>query len=145
MGPRTDDTDEALLSRVAAGDRAAFSTLYRRHLNAVIAYARRRMPEPDLAFDVAAETWAAVAVGAAGYDGRGPAIGWIFGIARNQLATAMRRLQVEDSARRQLGCEPITLTDADLERVEDRASAGSVALEAALTRLPDGVRQALLA
>jgi DNA-directed RNA polymerase specialized sigma24 family protein len=54
MDDRT-ETDEALLHRIAEGDRSAFPVLYRRHLDAVIAFVMRRVPEPDLAFDVAAE------------------------------------------------------------------------------------------
>ena len=53
--------DRRLLERIARGDDAAFSAFYRAHLNAVVAYLRRRVPEPELAFDLAAETFAVVA------------------------------------------------------------------------------------
>ena len=50
---------------------------------------------------------------------RGPAVAWLYGIARRQLAHAARRGAVEDSARRGLGVPPLTLTDAGIERVEE--------------------------
>jgi len=138
-------SDEMLLQQIAVGDRSAFSVLYRRHLDGVLSYARRRVPEPEIAFDIAAETFAVVAVNAEAYEGRGPAVGWIFGIARNQVATALRKSRVEEQARQRLGLEPIVLTDADLERVEERAAAGSEAMTAAVAALPEPIRQALLA
>ena len=53
--------DRRLLQRIARGDEAAFSAFYRAHLNAVVAYLRRRVPDGELAFDLAAETFAVVA------------------------------------------------------------------------------------
>jgi hypothetical protein len=46
-------TDEELLS--AQGDDEALAVFYRRHLDAVVAYLRRRVPAPEHAFDLAAE------------------------------------------------------------------------------------------
>jgi RNA polymerase sigma-70 factor (ECF subfamily) len=140
-----DITDEALLRRVAEGDGTAFADLYRRHLNVVLAYVRRRISQPELVFDITAETFAAVALDAASYRGGAPVIGWICGIARNQLGTALRKQRVEDDARRRLGLEPVVLSDADIERVEERVTAGAAGLEAALAGLPELHRQALLA
>jgi RNA polymerase sigma-70 factor (ECF subfamily) len=48
--------------------------------------------------------------------------GWLLGIARNKLRESQRRGRVEDSSRRRVGAEPVSLTDADLERVEELAS-----------------------
>jgi hypothetical protein len=42
--------------------------------------------------------------------------------ARNKLLESRRRKRVEDSARRRLRLEPVSLSDADLERVEELAS-----------------------
>ncbi len=130
--------DSTLLRRIAAGDDAAFSAFYRAHLNAVVAFFRRRVPDPELAFDLAAETFAAVVTGASTYDGSGPPAAWLFGIARNKLRESLRRGRVEDEARRALGLEPVRLDDEDLERVEERAAAGGPVLERALAALPGG-------
>lgn len=137
--------DAKLLRRIAAGDDAAFSAFYRAHLNAVVAYLRRRVPEPELAFDLAAETFAVVAARADSYDGSGPEAAWLYGIARNKLRESLRRGRVESSARAVLGLEPVTLTDHDLERVEERAAAGGPQLDRALAALPEPIRAALLA
>ena len=59
--------DRELLRRIARGDEKAFAAFYREYLDAVVAYLRRRVPEPELAFDLAAETFAAVATGAGRY------------------------------------------------------------------------------
>ena len=138
-------TDEQLLARIAAGDEDAFSTLYRRHLDGVVSFLRRRVPSPELAFDLAAETFAAIVDGAAGYRRDGPAVGWIYGIARNKLRESLRRGQVEASARERLALEPVALTDEALELVEERARRGDDGLEAALAALPAATRDAVLA
>jgi RNA polymerase sigma factor (sigma-70 family) len=136
--------DRDLLRRIAAGDDAAFSAFYRSHLDAVIAFFRRRVPDPELAFDLAAETFAAVVIGAGSFGGDGPAVAWLYGIARNKLRESFRRGRVEDDARRRVGMEPVVLDDLDLERVEHRAVAGADVLARELAALPEPTRRALL-
>jgi RNA polymerase sigma-70 factor (ECF subfamily) len=137
--------DRDLLRRIAAGDDDAFSAFYRAHLDAVVAFFRRRVPDGELAFDLAAETFAAVVIGATSYAGDGPAAAWLYGIARNKLRESLRRGRVEDGARRRLGIEPVLLDDRDLERVEERAVAGGDCLARELAELPEPTRRALLA
>jgi RNA polymerase sigma factor (sigma-70 family) len=138
--------DEAgLLRRIAAGDDDAFSLFYRAHLDAVVAFFKRRVGERELAFDLTAETFAAVVVSAGAYTGDGPPVGWLFGIARNKLRESLRNDRVADAARHRLGMEPIVLDDAALERVEERAGSGDGALQRALAELPSDTRAALLA
>lgn len=139
------DEDAHLLQRTADGDDAAFAILYRRHRDVVVAYLRRRVAEPEVAFDLTAETFAQVILSAGTYRGDGPVIGWVLGIARNQLADAVRRGQVEDRARRRLALEPTFLDDDDLERIEERAAAADDRLEDALAALNPPIRAALLA
>ena len=111
--------DRRLLRRIAAGDDKAFSAFYRAHLNALVAFFRRRVPDPELAFDLAAETFAVVAARADTFHGSGEPVAWLYGIARNKLRESLRRGRVEDEARRALGLPPAGLDDPDLERVED--------------------------
>jgi predicted RNA polymerase sigma factor len=92
--------DQRLLQRIADGDDAAFGAKYRAHLDAVVAYLRRRVPEPELAFDLAAETFAVVVARAGSYDGSGPPVAWLFGIARNKLRESLPHGRVESDARR---------------------------------------------
>lgn len=141
--PLPDDRD--LLRRIAAGGDAAFSAFYRCHLDAVIAFFRCRVAEPELAFDLAAETFAAVVIGARSFDGEGTAAAWLFGIARNKLRESYRRGRIEADARQRLGVEPVVLDDLDLQRVEDRAVTGAADLDRELAALPEPTRRALLA
>jgi RNA polymerase sigma-70 factor (ECF subfamily) len=137
--------DRTLLERIARGDDAAFSAFYRTHLNAVVAFFRRRVSEPELAFDLAAETFAAVAARPDAWDGSGEPVAWLFGIARNKLRESLRRGRVEDEARRALQLPRVALEDEDLARVEERAAAGGPELDRALAALPGPIRDALLA
>jgi RNA polymerase sigma-70 factor (ECF subfamily) len=138
-------TDEQLLGRIAAGDEAAFAAFYRRHLDPVVAFLRSRVRAPEQAFDLAAETFAVVALRAGGFRAEGPATAWLYGIARNLLRDSLRRGRIEDDARRRLGVEPTPLTDADLLAVDERAAAGDDALGLALAELPEETRLALVA
>lgn len=140
-----DDEEGVLLRRMAMGDDGAFSVLYRRHLNPVVAYFSHRVRDPELAVDLAAETFAAVVVDAGRWTGEGPAIAWLYGIARNKLRESLRRGRIEDGARRRLALEPVVVEDDDLAHVEERAVAGGPILNAALAQLPEQTRRALLA
>jgi RNA polymerase sigma factor (sigma-70 family) len=118
-------TDEELMAALAGGDADAFSSFYRRHLPAVSAYFARRVGDREAAFDLTAETFAAVVVSAARFDPRrGPAVAWLLGIASHKLTDSLRRRRVESEARRRLALEPLTITDADLERVDEAARIG---------------------
>jgi RNA polymerase sigma factor (sigma-70 family) len=138
-------TDEELLARTARGDDDAFAAFYRRHLDPVIAYLRQRVAAPEQAFDLAAETFAVVALEAGRFRGDATATAWLYGIARNLLRESLRRGRIEAGARRRLGVEPTPLGDEDLLAVEERATAGSASLDAALGELPEPTRRALLA
>src|SRR3954447_17185424 len=92
--------DDELLSR-ARRDPSAFGTFYERHERLVLGYFMRRTQDPELAADLAAETFAVALVAARKYRGDGaPASAWLVGIARNTLFSSLRRSQVEDRARR---------------------------------------------
>ncbi|MES1193937.1 MAG: RNA polymerase sigma factor [Solirubrobacterales bacterium] len=139
------DPDDELLRRVVAGDDDAYAVFYRRHLDGVLAFLRRRVAQPELAFDLAAETFAAVILAAPDRRGDGEPAAWLYGIARNKLRESLRRGRVEDAARRRLGLEPVDLHDADLSAVEERATAGATQLSTMLAELPEATRQALVA
>jgi RNA polymerase sigma factor (sigma-70 family) len=138
------DDDGELLRRIAAGDEEAFAAFYRAHLDAVVAFFRRRLCDAELAFDLTAETFAAVVVSAGSWQQSAPATAWLYGIARNKLRESLRTGKVEEAARRKLGMERVALHDGDLERVEERAVTGRVELERELAALPAPVREALL-
>lgn len=135
-------SDEDLLTAARRGDADAFAVFYRRHAGAITAFHRRRVPSPELAFDLTAETFASLVSALDRFDpARGSARGWLFAIAANEWRQALRRLQVEDRARRALALEPIVLDDAALARVEERAAGGE--LERLMASLPAAEREAV--
>ncbi len=96
--------DDSLLALAAKGDGDAFAAFYRRHADLVLGYLRPRVAEPEQAFDLAAETFAAALVSVRRYrPGRGPAAAWLLGIARHKLLESLRRGRIEAKARRRLG------------------------------------------
>jgi RNA polymerase sigma factor (sigma-70 family) len=138
--------DDRLLAR-SSRDPAAFGTFYERHEQLVLGYLVRRVRDPELAADLAAETFAAALVAARRFRAGGaPASAWLVGIARNVLASSVRRAQVEDRARRRLGMEPIAIDDELLARIERLG--GDARVEALLARLTpeqsDAVRARVL-
>jgi RNA polymerase sigma-70 factor (ECF subfamily) len=113
-----DRSDEDLLL-ATRHEPQAFALFYRRHVRALAAYFWRRSRDAELAADLTAETFAAALDGCHRFDaGRGPAIGWLYGIAHRQLANVARRGAVETRARRRLGMARIELDDGELERIE---------------------------
>jgi RNA polymerase sigma factor (sigma-70 family) len=129
-------------------DPAAFVALYRLHSPAVVAFLLRRTGDPDVAADLTAETFAAALAGVQRFDpARGPAVAWLFGIARHQLALWQRRGRVDERARRRMGMERLEPTPAALERLVATAEREStaVALREALDELPAEQRTAVTA
>jgi RNA polymerase sigma factor (sigma-70 family) len=144
---RKDAQDAELLLAAAGGDDRAFAEFYGRWLSVVTGYHLRRVRSRELAFDLTAETFAAVIADIGRFDpSRGSAAGWLFEIAEHKLLDSWRRTRVESSARERLGHEPLILDDRDLERVEELASLGDAQrLDALLARLPVEQRDAVLA
>lgn len=139
-------TDSQLIDRaVELADGDAFAELYRRYVDVVLAYLRRRVPTPEVALDLTAETFATAVASAHRFRGEGEVGGWLLGIARNKLLESLRRGRVEDAARQALSQDPLVVTDADVELVELRAVEGADELHRQLAKLPDDLRKALLA
>ena len=139
-GKRTD----AELLAATADDPAAFGAFYERHERLVLVYLLRRTRDPELAADLAAETFAAALEGAGRFrPGDPPAAAWLLGIARNVLAMSRRRGRVDDAARRRLGMERIAFEDEALEAI-GRLTPDDVASEL-LADLPETWRDAIAA
>jgi len=135
--------DEMLLEAAGRGDGSAFAVFYRRHLPAVVAFHFTRVRSPELAADLAAETFAGALLSSRRFSPRAePALAWLLGIARNKLRESTRRHRVEDGARRRLAMSPLVLEDEALERVEELASVGREALDL-LGTLPATLRGAV--
>src|SRR5262245_41777686 len=110
-------SDEELLL-ASVGDEEAFAAFYRRHARPLAGYFMRRTGDAELAADLTAETFAAALASRRRFDpARGPAIGWLYGIARHKLARTLAHGRVEDRARRALGMAPLVLDDEAIELV----------------------------
>jgi RNA polymerase sigma factor (sigma-70 family) len=120
------DEDAGLVVRIARGDERAAGLLYRRYLPLVLRWSLRQTGNREVAADLTSEVFAAALIASPRYRPEHGSVGaWLLGIAKNKLRESQRRKRVENSARRRLGLEPIALTDAALDRVEDLASLDS--------------------
>jgi RNA polymerase sigma-70 factor (ECF subfamily) len=84
-------SDRELIADVAKGSEDAFKQLYDRFADRVYRYAYTILRARHLAEEVAQETMIAVWKGASKYAGRSKASTWMFGIARNQAYSLIRK------------------------------------------------------
>jgi RNA polymerase sigma factor (sigma-70 family) len=98
--------------------------------------------QPESKPHIRPRRFAAALVGVSGFRPElGSAQGWLFAIARHQLADAFERGRVENRARRRLGIEPLALRDELLERIDELGD-GDEALRL-LAELPEDQRLAV--
>ena len=83
--------DEALIARVARGDRGAFEQLYRRHAEWMTARLQSRCADPDLVDIAVQDTFLVVWSSARKYEGRGDVGAWMWGIAIRKLIDQLRK------------------------------------------------------
>ncbi len=135
-------SDEELL-QIGLKDAQALGVFYDRYEDALLIFFRRASGRADLAADLTAEVFAAALASIAQFRPElGSARGWLFGIARHELSQTWRRRRVESEARRRMEMEPMTLTDEDLQRIDELAlDGGSLIL---LEELPDDQRSAVV-
>jgi RNA polymerase sigma-70 factor (ECF subfamily) len=101
MSPvRTDDASaEELLAR-SVTDPEAFGRFYDRFEGELLRFFVRATRRPEIAADLTAEVFALALSGAASFDpARGNARGWLFGIARHELADAWELTRTSAAAR----------------------------------------------
>jgi len=86
MTPKTEISDDALLRRMLAGDKNAFTDLYRRRHPAIYRFALHMSGNRAMAEDVTQEVFMALIREPQRYDAtRGSLSAFLFGIARNHL------------------------------------------------------------
>jgi RNA polymerase sigma-70 factor (ECF subfamily) len=125
-----------------AWDPAALEAFYREHLEAVTRFVVRRVADPYLAADLTADVFLAAIDAADGYrPGRGAPRAWLFGVARNVVASEHRRSGRERLANARLEGRRL-LDESDVERMVQRIDAAAQArtLFAAVAELPSGER-----
>jgi RNA polymerase sigma-70 factor (ECF subfamily) len=142
-----DLSDRQLLSSAAGGDSGAFGDFYERHVRSLLAFFVQRTGAPEVAADLAHETWVTALAGLSSYRGDGAPAAWLYGIARRKLALSRRRRRVEASARELLSRDALELTASDLEEIEGLAALLPVDTPALdlLERLPEPQREAIRA
>lgn len=90
-----DDPDRRLVARVAAGDRAAFETLYHTYIKRVLSYARGMVRSDELAEEIAGDTMVDVWRSAPRFAGRARVLTWILAIAHHRAIDQLRRKRVD--------------------------------------------------
>ena len=140
MCPLPTPSDDEL---VASDDPEAFGVFYDRHVRALLGYFARRTGDPEVAADLAAETFASALVARRRFrPGGPPATAWLYTIAARRLADFQRRGRVDDRMRRALAIErrPVSAEDAHMIRVFAEDTATTL-----LAQLPEDQRAAITA
>ena len=90
-----------------------FGRLYAEHSRAVLLFFLHRVPEPELAMDLTAETFAQALVSRDKFRGfrEQEQAAWLFAIARHQLKRFIRRGKAERKALKRLGLSTPMLTE----------------------------------
>jgi RNA polymerase sigma-70 factor, ECF subfamily len=88
---RENFSDEALIKRIAAGDRLAMQTLFARHRVAIYRWLLRHVNQEALAEDLLSEVFLDVWRQAASFEGRASVSTWLLAIARHKALSARRR------------------------------------------------------
>jgi RNA polymerase sigma-70 factor (ECF subfamily) len=83
-------SDDVLLERVRRCDAAAFRTLFDRYYHRLLAFAVRRLSDPELSEEVVADTFFEVWRGADSFRGASRVSTWLFGIATFKCREANR-------------------------------------------------------
>ena len=88
---RASPQDLALIERLLARDEAAFVELVNAHHASLVRVARAFVVRPELAEEIAQETWASVIAGLRRFEGRSSLRTWIFRICSNKAKTRAAR------------------------------------------------------
>lgn len=90
-GDTATDHDEALIARIAAGDKRAFEQLFTAYGERVFRYAHRLISDQTKAEEVTNDVMLEVWKTAARFEGRSKVSTWILGITRHLALNAVRR------------------------------------------------------
>jgi RNA polymerase sigma-70 factor (ECF subfamily) len=136
------ETDDALMSRAARGEEAAFRLLVQRWESQVHAFLVSMLGSPEEAQDLAQETFVKVYAQAGRYRGEGLFRSWLFRIAGNLARSRLRRRKIL----RWVSFDPAVHDVRDEGPAPDGALVAherTQAVRAAVAALPERQRQAL--
>jgi RNA polymerase sigma factor (sigma-70 family) len=107
----------------SADDAEAFRDFYVANVQRLVVFFTRRVLNAEVALDLTGETFAMALQGRRQFRGQtdAEAEAWLFAIARNQLKHFWRRGMAERKALAQVGLDPPSLAQSELERIEDLA------------------------
>jgi RNA polymerase sigma-70 factor, ECF subfamily len=111
-------SDDALVTLIAEGDRNAMQTLFRRHNVRVYRFVLRLVNDTAAAEDLTSDVFLDVWQQAGRFQGRSQVSTWLLAIARNKALSALRRRA------------PEALNEEMIETIEDSAEMPDAALEA---------------
>lgn len=132
------DSDEALMLAYAAGDAAAFETLYGRYRSPLYRYFLRHVGDATTANDLYQDCWEKVIAARKRFDGRAPFRAWLFRIAHNHRVDHYRARRPAEALPHELEA-PEADVDPDILTDPDRARRFRAAVDA----LPDSQRDAI--
>ena len=142
MHDRVEETDEALLARIAHGDREAFARIFSVYAGTVKGYLIRLGAPAAAAEDLAQDAMVAIWRRAASFDAtKAKASTWIFVIARNAWIDKLRREKTELAY-----CSVTIVTEESDDELPDDAAMRGQAEEqvaAAMATLSEEQRQVL--
>jgi RNA polymerase sigma factor (sigma-70 family) len=125
-----------------------FADLYGREALPLLRFFVGATLDAETAADLTAETFASAYASRRRFEDRGEGAdtAWLYAIARHELSRYYRRGKVSRRALKRLSIEPIGLSTADLDRIEELIDLETVVpvLKGALARLPEDQRRAVL-
>jgi RNA polymerase sigma-70 factor, ECF subfamily len=89
--PRRDNSDEALIGKIAAGNRLALQVLYARHHTRIYRFLLRLADNATLAEDLTGEVFASAWRHAHRFEGEAAVSTWLIAIARRKAEIALQR------------------------------------------------------
>ena len=137
-------TDASLAVAARQGDDASFGLIMRRHKGWLYQFIRRYIADRDEAYDILQETFVSAWSALSRFDTQRPMQAWLRRIALNKCRDRARRNAVRRTALRIFGFGAEAAASAPAADAAAAADQALGRLEAAIAKLPRGLRESLL-